>query len=367
MTAIAAKISSSMRDERKSIAFAWSGLPDYAARCIRAVIERHPGSVGVIGTRPTVPIEGMETSLGQPVHWIDGNNRCLRWQDIGLTPPGLFFQGGYYWPAFRSLGAECRASGGKVVGQSDATWQRRLRQRTLDPIRHRLFLRHNFDGWFVPGRSGLQHARIMGYSSAITMPGMLGADPKIFGGGDRLTRRPRALLFAGSLDANKNVVALCRAFVRFSSLHSGWTLKICGSGPLVAELPVHSSLSVENFVQPATLAQMMRHCRCLVLPSLREAWGLVVHEAALSGCALALSSSVGAIDDLAQPENSVIFAPGSESAIENALHELARWDDNRWRKAELVSRQLAQQFGPEKFADAVDQFIDMFDLAHPAE
>ena len=38
---------------------AWPGLPDYAARCIRAVIERSAVSVAVIGTRPDVPIEGL--------------------------------------------------------------------------------------------------------------------------------------------------------------------------------------------------------------------------------------------------------------------------------------------------------------------
>ena len=343
-----------------SIVFSWSGLPDYAARCVRAVIDRHPEEVSVIGTRPDVPIEGMERSLGQPVRWIDGTVRNLEWADLGLQPPDLFFQGGYYWPALRSLGAECRAQRGKVVCLSDATWRGHWRQILVDPLRHRALLRRQFDGVLVPGRSGLRHARIMGYAPEKTLPGMLGADPLLFNGGGPLHERPKTILFVGGLDSNKNVLGLTTAFQHFAQDHPDWVLRICGAGPQRADIPGHPGIHVEEFVQPAELAEIMREARCLVLPSLKERWGLVVHEAALSGCALALSSSVGAAADLARPQNAVLFAPGKVKPMEVALCEIAQWDAARWQQAEEVSRKLARQFGPDKFADAVDRFIAMF-------
>ncbi|MGO9485285.1 MAG: glycosyltransferase family 4 protein [Rhodomicrobium sp.] len=349
------------------IAFAWSGLPDYASRCIRAVIDRHPGGVEVIGTRPEVPIEGMELSLAQPAHWIDGSRTDLRWRELGLAPPALFFQGGYYWPAFRALGAECRAAGGAVVGLSDATWQGYWRQVLADPVRHRLLLRRKFDGWFVPGRSGLRHARIMGYPPGRTQAGMLGADPALFNGGGRLSQRPKTLLFVGRLSPIKNVLGLVNAFSRFAIDHPEWQLQICGSGPQRALLPSLPNMHIADFVQPSELVRKLQEARCLVLPSIREPWGVVVHEAALCGCALALSSSVGANDDLAYPENSVIFPPGDETAIEAALRELATWNAARWEQAEQSSRHLAQQFGPQRFANGVDRFIETFGVADGGE
>jgi glycosyltransferase involved in cell wall biosynthesis len=345
-----------------SIVFSWSGFPDYAARCIRAVIDRHPEEVSVIGTRPDVPIEGMERSLGQPVHWIDGTVRYLKWADLGLQPPDLFFQGGYYLPAFRSLGAECRGQGGKVVCLSDATWRGHWRQILVDPLRHRALLRRRFDGVLVPGKSGLRHARIMGYAPEKTLPGLLGADPILFCGGRPLHERPKTILFVGRLEPVKNVMGLITAFQHFAQNHPDWVLRICGRGPQRADIPGHPGIHVEEFVQPSELAEIMRGARCLVVPSLREPWGLVVHEAALSGCALALSSSVGAAQDLAQPQNAILFAPGRVEAIEAALRKIAEWDAARWQRAEGVSRERARQFGPDKFADAVDRFIAMFGI-----
>lgn len=346
--------------EAPYIIFAWSGLPDYAARCIRAVIDRHPGRVAVVGTQPNVPIKGMEQSLGQPVYWIDGDRTDLSWGKLGLPSPALFFQGGYFLPAFRALGAECRANGGSVVGQSDATWQGFWRQVLLDPIRHRLLLRRKFDGWWVPGGSGLRHARIMGYPTGRTQIGMLGADPALFNGGVHLSQRSKRLLFVGRLEPIKNVLGLVNAFNRFVKDHPEWQLEICGTGSQRALLSSSPNIHIADFVQPSELARRLTEATCLVLPSFREPWGLVVHEAALCGCALALSSSVGSIDDLARPENSVIFPPGSESAIEAALRKVATWDDAQWDRAEQVSRGLAEQFGPQQFADAVDKFIEMF-------
>lgn len=344
----------------QSIVFSWSGLPDYAARCIRSVIDRHPGVVSVIATRPVVPIEGMEESLGQDVFWLDGSRHDLTWADFGLRSPDLFFQGGYYWPAFNALGAQCRRHGGKVVCLADTAWQGSLRQMFIDPVRHRAVLRSKFNGLFVPGLSGLRHARCMGYSPVSTLSGLLGADPALFSAGKSLANRPKTFLFVGRLEPIKNVLGLVAAFKRFSASRPDWRLKICGSGSQREGIELHPRIQIDDYLQPADVAKAMQEARCLVLPTLREAWGLVVHEAALSGCALALSTSVGSAADFADPANSVLFKPGSVDAIESALHKIASWDDEKWKSAEATSLRLSSKFGPQAFADSVDKFIDIF-------
>jgi glycosyltransferase involved in cell wall biosynthesis len=271
----------------------------------------------------------------------------------------VFFQGGYATPAFRNLGRLCRLSGGRVVGLSDADWRGSLRQRTVDPLRHHLFLRRGFDGLFVPGRAGAAYARNMGYDASHTLTGVLGADPDVFGGGDRLSARPKTLLFVGRLERIKNVAALATAFTTFVARNPGWRLDIVGEGSLAGAIPRHPNVSVSGFLQPRMLAGKYREARCLVLPSLREPWGLVVHEAALSGCALALSQAVGARHDLASPGNAVVFDPDRE-AIESALNALSGWNDAQWGRAESISRERAEQFGPRAFADAVDRFVEIF-------
>lgn len=343
----------------QSIVFAWDGFQDYAARCIRAVIDRHPGIVRVIAMRPEVPAQGMEKSLGQDIVWLDGKKE-VDFDGLGIRTPDLFFQGGYHKKTFSTLGSQCRRRGGKVVCLADTAWQGNLRQVLIDPLRHRALLRSRFDGLFVPGSSGLQHATYMGYSAKTTLSGLLGADPDLFSSGDTLAKRSKTFLFVGRLEPIKNVLNLVAAFERFSSICPDWRLRICGSGSQEDLILRHPRIQVDSYLQPQQVAIAMREARCLVLPTLREAWGLVVHEAALSGCALALSSAVGSAADFAEFENSVLFAPGSTDAIEKALYEIASWEDDRWRSAEDTSIRLASKFGPRIFADSVDKFIQVF-------
>jgi glycosyltransferase involved in cell wall biosynthesis len=265
------------------------------------------------------------------------------------------FVGGYTSPAFNALAREVRAAGGRVVLMSDNNWTGTLRQRTLDPLRHWLLLRRNYDGILVPGASGERIAASWGYGDDVIERGLYGADPALFTAGPPLVERRKAFLFVGQFIARKNVLGLADAFVRFAADHPDWSLSLCGNGAQKDEIPSHPQISVHGFVQPPQLSTLLRNVRCLVLPSLEEHWGLVVHEAALSGCALALSRTVGAAADLARPENALLFEPGDSAAIARALAQFAGWSDEQWAAAELSSRQLASAFGPNAFADGVER------------
>lgn len=338
-----------------AIAFAWPGLPDYAARCIRAVIDRQETAVTVVATRPNVPIKGMEQSLGQPVIWLDDVKALSSWSSLRSDVPKVLFCGGYSTPAFNTLAKQVRKQGGSVILMSDNNWRGRLRQYTIDPVRHRLFFRSRFDGIFVPGISGIRLARSWGYKTERIAAKLYGADPALFNGGPPLAERPKTFLYVGQFIDRKNVLRLAEAFVSFAERNADWRLQLCGSGPLADRIPKHPRISVLGFVQPPQLAQLLRQVRCLVLPSYEEHWGLVVHEAALTGCALALSETVAAADDLARSENAVLFRPHNTAAIGRALATLAAWDVERWTQAEDASRRLAQAFGPAPFAESVSR------------
>lgn len=339
------------------VAFAWPGLPDYAARCVRAAIERLDVPVTVVATRPEVPIEGMERSLGQEVHWIEGQDTTYDWSSFGMTAPDILFAGGYATPAINTLAARTQRAKGKVVLMSDNNSTGFNPRTFANALRHRLLLRSRFDAIFVPGASASLVARSWGYRQKEIKTGLYGADPCLFHGGPQLNQRNKTFLFVGQFIERKNVVGLAEAFQQVADRIPNWTLRLCGCGALSDQIPPHPRISVHGFVQPPQLAEMLRQVRCLVLPSFDEHWGLVVHEAALSGCALALSRAVGAADDLTAPENSVLFPAEDTQAIANALLDVANWDDARWQAAESKSRELAFSFGPLTFASSVASFV----------
>ena len=267
------------------VVFMWPGLPDYGARLIRGFIETDSAHVQVIATRPAVPIQGMETSLGQAVHWVEDESQ-FSWYGLGLRIPDVLFQGGWAHSNFRSLAAEARQQGAKVVLINDQNWQGGFKQIVLDPLRYRAKYLKLFEAVFVPGKSGARYARAVGFDTSRIATGLYGADPIVFHGGAALKMRPKNFLFVGQLIARKNILLLAQAFLNLASDFPEWRLNICGSGELHAQIPVHPQIHVQGFVQPAELAEKLRQSRCLVLPSLEEHWGLVVHEAACCGCAL---------------------------------------------------------------------------------
>ena len=336
------------------VVFMWAGLPDYGARLIRAFVESGTADVQVIATRPAVPIQGMEQSLGQTVHWIEDASQ-VSWQGLGLGIPDVVFQGGWAQSSFNSLATEARQHGARVVLMNDQNWQGGLRQLILDPLRYRAKYLKLFDAVFVPGKSGERYARALGFKASRIAKGLYGADPAVFNGGAALTKRPKNFLFVGQLIARKNILNLVQAFSNMAVDFPDWTLNICGSGELQIQISDHPQIKMQGFVQPAELAEMLRHSRCLVLPSLEEHWGLVVHEAACCGCALALSSAVGSNDDfMAETLN-----PRDVKSMEKVLRRIAAWSDGEWDGAESASLQAALQFGPAQFAESAQQLVDV--------
>jgi glycosyltransferase involved in cell wall biosynthesis len=341
------------------VAVSWNGLPQYAAREIRVAIDRIGRECIVVGSKPAVPVEGMERVLGSPIIWVDAA-KAATWASIGHEVPDIFVQSGWSYPAFSALGAEVKAKGGRVIGLSDANWRGDFRQVLLGPVGFRMRHRSYFDAMIVPGAQGARLMAWFGMPKAKIHTGMYGADPSLFRGGPPLAQRPKTFLFVGQFIARKDVLGLARAFVRFSEVHPDWNLRICGGGEQRALIPTHSKIKVEEFVQPEDLAQRFFEARFFVLPSLVEAWGLVVHEAASAGCGLVLSDAIGSAEDLSTAENAVRFKAGHEDDMLRALNESAAFDERRLAKAEVVSRTLAADFGPERFGREVAGLVERF-------
>ena len=254
-----------------------------------------------------------------------------------------------------SLGQDCRDHGGHVVLTSDHNWQGSIRQRILDPIRYRLLFKKKFDAIFVAGESGRVFYQKMGVPNTQIYSGLYSADPEIFKPGPSLSQRPKNLLFVGQLIERKNILQLCEAFISMHAENPEWSLHIYGAGELADSVPTHPAIVQSHFAKPVQLSRVMRSSRCLVLPSHEENWGVVVHEAALSGCALALSNQVGAAADFAVNKNSVKFCSRSKSDMVKALQEVMSWSEKQWDEAGCVSLERALRFSPLNFANTVEQ------------
>lgn len=337
------------------VAFSWNGLPQYAARLIAAAIRTQGSACTVVGSRPTVPVRGVEQAIGQRVHWVDAG-QPTSWKGLGLQVPRVFFQSGWAYPAFNALGDEVRAAGGQVCLLMDNNWRGDFRQ-WLGAAWYRLCQRRKFAVILVPGKSGRRLARWYGMPDGLIWEGMYGADPAIFFNGPPLAERPKRIIFVGQYIDRKQCVALARAFASVADRMPGWELEMYGSGPQQDLIPLHPRIRVRGFVQPEQLGALYREARIFALPSLVEAWGLVVHEAALSGCQLLLSDAIGAREDFAGEHNSALFRAGDISSLQSALVRLASKDEEALTNSQAESIRLAQSHGPGVFARSVQEII----------
>ena len=337
------------------ICFAWREFPQYAARCVAALVKVSSERVVVVATRPRVPITGMEELAGCPVVWVEEDDSRSLATLVGELPRVLIVSG---WGTglFNRYRDEVHAGGGHVIAMSDNNFIFGLRQ-VVKAIRFRLLFRKQYEGYLVAGRSCASLLRFYGVSNELIRLGMYSADATIFNdGGVDICSRTKKMLFVGQFIERKNPIRLCEAFALAKGYEKGWTLDLYGSGPLRDQIPTGRGVSVHDFLQPEQLAGCYREARIFVLPSLEEHWGLVVHEAALSGCALLLSDCIGAAADFLNDENGAVFDPLDVRSMAKAMEQLMALNDTDLRRAQRESIRLGRKIGTELFAQSISEF-----------
>lgn len=335
------------------ICFAWLGFPQYAARCVGAFARATKSKVLVVATRPAVPVRGMEELCGCEVKWVD-ENAIGGWDDVvGGERPKLIFTSGWGSSLFNRFRDEVRMSGGRAIAMCDNNFQLTLKE-VVKSIRFRLAFSKKYDGYFVVGKSGRRLLKFYGVDDALIKDGLYSADKTIFRNGSPLEERDRRIVYVGQFCDRKNVLAMCEAFVRANQKRE-WILEMCGCGPQRERLPIDENIVVHDFVQPEELSVIYRRSRAFCLASKEEHWGLVVHEAALSGCVLLLSESIGAKDDLLQG-NGFSFNPFDLGAMTEAFSRVMRMSAADFERAQDVSLRLANGFSLEKFVSSAKRF-----------
>jgi glycosyltransferase involved in cell wall biosynthesis len=125
------------------------------------------------------------------------------------------------------------------------------------------------------------------------------------------------VLFAGRHIAEKRVTAIVPAIARARARLPGVRAAIVGDGPerpevlrLVRECGVEDVVIVPGFVASETVDELMGRALCMLLPSRREGYGLVVIEAAARGTpSIVVPDPDNAAVELIEDEVNGIIAP----------------------------------------------------------
>ena len=340
------------------IVFCWSQLPIYAARSIGAFVRTSGENVIVLRTvTGRFPIKGAVEMTGARVIDVSRDDSRSIVDVIGEMPE-IIVCGGWGVPSFWRWLKEVRAASGKAIVCTDEPYRGRGWREIVRKIRFEILLRKNIDMMFVAGRGGeLKFVDYYGMSANRVVSGMYAGDPGLFYDGMPILERPKRFVYVGHWDMNKNVLRMCRAFDKVRQ--PGWTLEVYGGGPLEAELRKFEReyIHIHGYVNADQLGPIYREARCFVLGSHAEQWGVVVHEACMSGCMLLLSDHVGSRFDFAKRENSVLFDPGSEDDFARGFSEVMQKTDMEYVTAQRTSVELGKKFSPQIFAANLTQMI----------
>jgi glycosyltransferase involved in cell wall biosynthesis/O-antigen/teichoic acid export membrane protein len=144
------------------------------------------------------------------------------------------------------------------------------------------------------------------------------------------------LVFVGRLSRNKRPEDCIEAFRQIRARLPESKLWVIGSGPMEDELRAGAPEGVTFFgrVDEEEKLERLARAHLLLVPSVREGWGLVVSEAAQVGT-MAIGYDVPGLRDSITASAGVLCAPSPSALAESAIRLLPELTDGQYPKVEL--------------------------------
>ncbi len=173
------------------------------------------------------------------------------------------------------------------------------------------------------------------------------------------------LIFVGSIDKRKNILALVDAANKCQELYDEFL--IIGGGPLETELKEairkNNKIHYLGRVHNEAVAPLIASCDLLVLPSLFDGWGAVVNEALSQGTRVLCSDNCGAASLLDGSSRGGVFNLNDKESLAT---ELKKWlseeplsvEDRKeiaiWSSKAISGSVASQYFESQQMSQVVD-------------
>lgn len=275
------------------------------------------------------------------------------WMDKGYLPVAKYF----------------RERGLPVVAGLDRQWDGSIRQTFGACIKY--FVRNYFTHAWVCGVYQYEFARRFGFAKDEIIFNLYSADLNLFnkafeiGCDIKRVAYPHRFLYVGRLEEVKGIASLIEAWIALGDGRKNWDLRVIGNGSKKHSFENIKGISVSNFLQPEELVDEICRAGCLVLPSLSEPWGVVLHEFAAAGMPIVCTSVCGASSAFViNGFNGFLVNPGRPQELANSMLKIVGSNDDSLRSMANNSHRLGQNITPElSAASLISTLRDMEHLS----
>lgn len=209
-----------------------------------------------------------------------------------------------------------------------------------------VYSQHVVDSYRAEGVD-VSRFRVINLGAPLVTPQIVGGDP---GTG------PIRLVFAGTFGIRKGAHYLIQALEQLPpgavqlDVYGSWALSDSWRDRAKRVAQLHGPVSFQE------LQQTMAQAHALVLPSLSEAFGMVVTEALAQGTPVLVSDAVGAADLVREGESGFIVCAGSAASIRTGLEQLAA-QRGHWSRLREAARSAAAGWQWQQHGEAVVALI----------
>lgn len=246
-----------------------------------------------------------------------------------------------------------------VVAMSDTPWYGTLRQK-LNSIISPFHIQKAFTHLWVAGIYQYDYARKLGFKNEQIIYNCLSADTDLFSAVNidkKNEKYPKNFLYLGRYTEVKGLQNLMKAWSNIKD-KKGWTFTLVGNGEMREELINYGNFIVKDYMSQDLLKEELENTGCLVLPSLKEPWALVIHEAASAGIPVICTKTCGAAPHFViDGYNGYQVENNSVAELTKAMEKIIDKDNGELLSYCYNSRKLSNVITPDKSVASIMQLI----------
>lgn len=336
------------------IAILWTKLSGYLNACLKALANLPNVSLMVVNqqTSHDAPFDESQFAWMEPRYqWQNRVDSVVLSEKLNNFCPDVLLISGWHIKGYRSIARQFSGKALRVMAM-DNQWRGTAKQ-WFGYLTAPFFVQRLADAVFLPGERQRVFAQKLGFKLDRILSGSLCCDHNQFAEyGNQRIKRKNSFVYVGRLSEEKGIKELIYAYDKYrKSIKLPWELIIMGTGPLSSSVQGQNKVIYEGFVQPNELPKLLAVHGCLILPSLFEPWGVVLHEATSARLPIIATDKVGATVHLLQDGyNGYLVEAGNVESLAGAMKRMSTLSyEERYHMGEN-SHNLSLQYTPQRWA-----------------